>query len=370
MLKKQMTISNLNSIDSPSLLLFVDKVENNIDKMMAIAGSDTSRLMPHIKTNKMENVVRMMIQKGIKKFKSATVAEAELAAMAGADKVIIAHQLLGPKIDRLINLVEKYPNTNFASLADCNAVIDELSEKFSAKNLTAEVYYDINNGMDRSGHEIDENLTNDLKYAFSKFHINLSGLHVYDGHIRDDIFGERKLKIEEGMQKVYQVLGELKPDISNLEIIAGGTPAFTSHTSETSRTLSPGTCVLWDWGYGDKFAEQNFEFAAMVMMRIISKPKAGIITVDMGHKAVASENPIDKRIRFLDNPDLKLISQSEEHGVIETANWDKYKVGDILLGIPYHICPTVNLYHEAQVIKNNEWVDTWQIEGRNRKITI
>lgn len=364
------TITNLQNIDSPSLLLFVDKVESNIDKMIAIAGGQTSRLIPHIKTNKMENVVKMMIDKRITKFKAATIAEAELAAMAGAEKVIIAHQLLGPKIDRLLALIEKYPNTKFASLVDCNAVVDEISAKFTGKNLTAEIYYDINNGMDRSGHEIDENLANDLKYAASKSHIKLSGLHVYDGHIRHDAFGERKSKIEAGMLKVYELLELFKHVIGNLEIIAGGTPAFTSHATEMTRTLSPGTCVLWDWGYGDKFAEQNFEFAAMVMMRIISKPKKGIITVDMGHKAIASENPIDKRIRFLDHSDLKLVSQSEEHGVIETENWDNYNVGDILLGIPYHICPTVNLYHEAQVIKNNEWTGTWKIEGRNRKITV
>ncbi|MCP9757436.1 D-TA family PLP-dependent enzyme [Lacihabitans sp. CCS-44] len=365
-----MTISNFTQIDSPSLLILKEKVEGNIDKMIAIAGGDSSRLMPHIKTNKMENVVRMMISKGIRKFKAATVAEAELAAMAGAEKVLISHQLLGPKIDRLLSLIEKYPNTKFASLADCNAVVDEISEKFSTKNPTAEIYYDINNGMDRSGHEIDDQLADDLKYATSKSHTKLSGLHVYDGHIRDDAFGDRKAKIESGMKNVYEILAELKPEIGDLEVIAGGTPAFTSHASEISRTLSPGTCVLWDWGYGDKFAEQNFEFAALVMSRIISKPKRGILTTDMGHKAISSENPIDKRIRFLNHDDLKLVSQSEEHGVIETSNWDDYEVGDIILGVPYHVCPTVNLYDEAQIIENSKWVDTWKIEGRKRKITV
>lgn len=90
----------------------------------------------------------------------------------------------------------------------------------------------------------------------------------------------------------------------------------------------------------------------------------------MGHKAISSENPIDKRIRFLNHDDLKLVSQSEEHGVIETSDWDNYKVGDILLGVPYHVCPTVNLYDEAQIIENNKWIDTWKIEARKRKITV
>lgn len=363
-------IKNINNIDSPSLLIFKEKVESNIDKMITIAGSNLNRLMPHIKTNKMEKIVQMMITKGIKQFKSATIAEAELAAMSGAERVLIAHQLVGPKIDRLLALIEKFPNTTFNSLVDCNSVIDEISEKFAAKNLIANIYYDINNGMDRSGHEINDQLTLDLRYAIDKPNVKLVGFHVYDGHIRDDGFKERKTKIENGMLKVNKIFKDLKHEISDLEIIAGGTPAFTSHASEITRILSPGTCVLWDWGYGDKFSEQNFEFAALVMMRIISKPKRGTLTTDMGHKAVSSENPIDKRIRFLNHEDLKLVSQSEEHGVLETENWDNYKIGDILLGVPYHVCPTVNLYDEAQIIEKDNWVGTWKIEGRKRKITV
>ena len=66
--------SNLAQIDSPSLLILKEKIEGNIDKMIAIAGGDSSRLMPHIKTNKMENVLRMMISKGVRKFKEETIA--------------------------------------------------------------------------------------------------------------------------------------------------------------------------------------------------------------------------------------------------------------------------------------------------------
>jgi 3-hydroxy-D-aspartate aldolase len=365
----KMNISNLSQIDSPSLLIFKDKLEGNIAEMIKISGN-VERLMPHIKTNKMENVVRFMISKGIKQFKSATIAEAELAAKAGAERVLIAHQLVGPKIDRLIALIDKYPNTTFSSLVDCTEVVDETSGKFSRNKLTANVYYDINNGMDRSGHEVNAALKSALTFASKKQNIDLKGLHIYDGHVRDDAFSDRKEKIEQGLEEVLEIVSDLKTEIGDLEIIAGGTPAFTSHATEINRTLSPGTCVLWDWGYGDKFAEQNFEYAALVMMRIISKPKTGVLTVDMGHKAVASENPIENRIRFLNHDDLKLVSQSEEHGVIETQNWEKHKVGDIILGVPYHVCPTVNLYDEAHIISDEKWINTWKIEGRKRKITI
>lgn len=353
------------NLESPALLIYKEIVVSNIDEMIRIAG-DATRLMPHIKTNKMENVVRLMITKGIKKFKAATIAEAELAAFAGAKKVLISHQLVGPKLLRLNSLIHNYPQTHFATLVDCEVVLNDLSQIF--QNDPVSVYIDINNGMDRSGHEVNGNLEDFIRKASNTKGVKLEGLHIYDGHIRDEGFSERKDKIENGfteISKILKMLGHL-----NLEIIAGGTPAFTSHAMENSRTLSPGTCVLWDWGYGDKFAEQQFRFAAYILTRVISKPKKGIVTLDMGHKAVASENPIDKRIRFINNPDLKLISQSEEHGVCETENWEKYEVGQEIIGIPYHVCPTVNLYDEAFVIENGEYSETWKIEARKRRINI
>src|SRR5690606_40584352 len=132
------------------------------------------------------------------------------------------------------------------------------------------------------------------------------------------------------------------------------TPAVTAHQKAENRILSPGTTVFWDWGYGDKFKEQHFLPAAFVVTRVISRPTKGIITIDMGHKAVSAENAIDQRIRFPENPDLKLKSQSEEHGVLETGQWEKYQVGDVLLGIPYHVCPTVNLYDQAYVFEGEK----------------
>ena len=63
-------------------------------------------------------------------------------------------------------------------------------------------------------------------------------------------------------------------------------------------------------------------------------------------------------------------SQSEEHLVVEVKDWETIHVGDVLYGIPYHICPTVALYDEAKVIEKGIVVDTWKIEARKKRITI
>jgi 3-hydroxy-D-aspartate aldolase len=352
-------------LDSPSLIIFKDWVEKNIDEMIKVAGG-AARLMPHAKTNKMEAVIKLMVAKGITRFKAATIAEAELAAMSGASFVLISHQLVGPKIDRLKKLTDKYGNTAFATLVDCVEVVDELSSKM--QNVS--VYLDINNGMNRTGHEVNDDLDSFLEYILSNNVIKIKGLHIYDGHITDAEFEERKLRINTGMELLNDFIDKASKKVPDLELVCGGSPAFTTHVLEENRILSPGTSVFWDWGYGDKFKEQHFTPAAFVLTRVISKPTADIITVDMGHKAVSAENPIDFRIRFPENPDLKLISQSEEHGVLKTDKWESYKVGDILLGIPYHVCPTVNLYDQAYVFSQDEYLGQWDILGRKRMITI
>lgn len=359
-------IANESAIDSPSLLLYKDRLDFNLNTLLEMVGMDPSRLMPHVKTNKSGKVISEMIAKGITRFKAATIAEAELAAQSGAKEVLISHQLVGPKIDRFLALRKGYTNTHF-TLIDNVQSLQELNAK--AANRLLGFYLDVNNGMHRSGivpELINDELLHEIKESKNLY---FRGLHVYDGQHRNADFEDRKSNILEGWRAIKEIWKQIKNDYPKVEIIAGGTPSFSTHLLEKDRVCSPGTCVFWDAGYEKILSEQPFKAAVVVFTRIISKPTKGIITVDMGHKAVASENSIDKRIQFLNLMDYEFISQSEEHGVLKVENWDSLQVGDVLYGIPYHICPTVNLYEELHVVELHNVNTTWNIEARKRRIT-
>lgn len=363
-------IENIEEIDSPSVVLYEDRLTFNLNKMLEMVGGDSSKLMPHIKTNKMPEVVKRMITLGIKNFKASTVAEAEMAAEAGAEHILIAHQLVGPKIERFISLIESYSKTQFSTIVDNIASAEKLNDAGSHKNLVANVFIDINNGMDRSGIKPGPKL-DDLILAIDKLtNLCFKGLHIYDGHLRDSEFSTRKRKVENDFKDINEVFIKLKFNNPYAQLICGGTPSFTSHLDEELRVCSPGTCVFWDWNYAEKLTEQEFKTAALLVSRVISKPTNGIVTIDLGHKAVASENPIDKRVKFLNLQNYKLLSQSEEHGVLQVNNWDNIKVGDVFYGIPYHICPTINLYDEVSVIENGRKIKIWDVTARKRKISI
>ncbi|ALM07043.1 alanine racemase [Sediminicola sp. YIK13] len=363
-------INNVSELDSPSIALYKDRLLFNIHKMKAMVGDDVSRLMPHVKTNKMPKVIALMISNGITRFKASTIAEAEMAAQEGAHEVLIAHQLVGPKVDRFVSLIEHYPNTVFSTLTDNIASAQRLNVVALNNKLRIEIFIDINNGMDRSGIEMGAGLDELLLEVNNLKNLYFRGLHVYDGHLRNSDFQKRKEEIEHGLKNVNALYAQLKKKDPNRQLICGGTPSFTAHLLEESRICSPGTCLFWDWGYGDKLGEQEFKYAALLITRVISKPKKGIITLDLGHKGIAAENPIQNRVRILNLSDYELLSQSEEHGVFKVKEWDKIKVGDVFYGVPYHICPTINLYDEAAVIENGNKVDTWQITARKRKINI
>ena len=357
-------------IDSPALLLYKDRVASNINLMLQIAGS-AERLIPHVKTYKMTELVRMQLMQGITRFKCATIAEAEMTARAGASTVIIAHQLVGPKIERLAQLVQTFPKVEFISLVDCAESASALQVVFSSHRLTAKVLVDVNNAMDRSGHPVNDELFPFYQSLFRYPYLKVLGLHVYDGSFRDADFAARKAKSDQAFQGVSVLLQQISAaGLPEPLVIAGGSPAQNVHALRDGVHLSPGTCLVWDWGYGEGLPDQPFQWAGLVFTRVISKPKPGYLTVDLGHKAIAAENPIDKRVKFLNLDQYSFVSQSEEHLVLEVADWDKWKVGDALYGVPYHICPTINLYEEAMVIQNGEWVDTWQVVARKRKISI
>ncbi|HUZ58669.1 MAG TPA: D-TA family PLP-dependent enzyme [Hanamia sp.] len=376
-------LNDPDEIDSPALLIYKDRVASNIQTMINIAGG-AKRLVPHVKTHKMGEIVKMQLAAGISQFKCATIAEAEMLAKAGSKNILLAYQLNFTKAKRYLTLIKKYPLIEFASLVDNFDSAKMLNDLFKKVKKIANIFIDIDAGMHRTGIAAGNKLpavvgvpaNNDplfnLFLELQKLsNINFQGLHIYDGHIRNENFEIRKQKVREAFVPINNFVIKIKDSgFKEPKIIAGGTPTFTVHALHKKEYCSPGTCLLWDYGYDVLLKEQSFEFAAILLTRVISKPAPGLITTDLGHKSVAAENPILKRIFFLNLEDYEVKSQSEEHLVVSVKDWDKIHVGDVLYGIPYHICPTVALYDEAYIIENGVLVEKWKIEARKKRITV
>ncbi len=346
-------VSNVEEVASPALLVYPDRVEENIQRMLRVAGGE--RLRPHVKTHKLPEVVRMQIERGITKFKCATIAEAEMTALCGATDVLLAYQPVGPNIARFIQLAKTLSRTKFSTIADDANVLRSLSAAAAEAGLEVDVLLDIDCGMRRSGVPPGPKAVELYRLIADLRGLKPGGFHAYEGQIQDREPGERARACERAFSPVNVLRAQLAATgLPVPVVVAGGTPTFPIHARRKDVECAPGTCVFWDFGYATRFPDLDFLPAALLLTRVVSKPGLNRVSLDLGHKAVASENPV---------------THSEEHLVVETARASEFPVGAVFYGIPWHICPTVALHSEAVVIKNGQAEARWKILARERKLT-
>jgi len=363
-------IEDIDKLDSPALIVIPERVKSNIQTAINMVRN-IHCLRPHVKTNKSAEATRLMLEAGITKFKCATIAEAEMLGIVGAPDVVLAYQPVGPKLLRFIRLIKRFPDTKYACLADNAPAAKEQAEAFAANDIEVPLYVDLNTGMNRTGIIPNEDAVELCKFCTMTKGIKFAGLHTYDGHLRNPDIDIRTRECDEA----FLLLDELKEKLAKIgivvpNVIAGGSPTFPIHAKRKDVECSPGTFIYWDKGYSVQCKEQSFLPAAVLVTRIISIVSSTKVCTDLGHKSVAAENEIGKRISFLNTADLIPVGQSEEHLVCEHKNDRHYKTGQVLYGLPYHICPTVALYERMVVVENNKASGEWKVIARDRKITI
>lgn len=357
-------LKDTSGLVSPSLLLYPDRVKANLEKMLR-AVKDPNRLRPHIKTHKMEAIVKMKLQMGIVKFKCATIAEAEMLGRCEAPDVLLAMQAVGAQLQRFATLVKKFPATRFSTLVDNTHSLEQLA----ATGIKPEVFLDLNTGMNRTGISPGEEALELYRSIDRNPNVEARGLHFYDGHVRDSDPVKRKEACDRGFQQMI----DLKRKIEDSEIpvpamIAGGSPTFPFHSGRYGVECSPGTTVLWDIRSASDLKDMDYEIAAVLFCRVLSKPAPDIISVDLGHKAVAPEMPFP-RVKFLNIEGGNQISHSEEHLVIRTGEAAKLTPGTPCYAAPVHICPTVAKYPWAFTVVNGEITGKWYVTARDHVLS-
>jgi len=361
--------ADLSHSSSPALLLGAEAIRENLQRMLAIAG-DPVKLRPHVKTHKQAWLVKEQLALNITRYKCATLAEAEMCALAGAPDVLIALQPVGPNVLRLLALQRAFPDTAFSTIADDAGVLHALAVAALAAGATIEVLIDLDIGQQRTGIKPGPAAVALYRQLAESPSLRAGGLHTYDGHLHHSDPIDRTAACEKAFAPVLVLRDQLVGlGLPVPRVVAGGTPTFPFHAARQGIECSPGTCVLWDAGYATHLPDLHFRIAAALLTRVISKPGDNRLCLDLGHKAVASEMP-HPRVLFPDLPDATAVAHNEEHLVIETTDAARFAVGDALIGVPWHICPTVALHAEACIIEGGKLTARQPIDARDRKLTI
>ncbi|WP_088339688.1 D-TA family PLP-dependent enzyme [Robiginitalea sediminis] len=358
-----------SAIPSPALLVYPERIALNIDTMIRMAG-DPGRLRPHIKTHKTAEIIRMQMDRGISKFKCATIAEAELLGQCGAADVLLAYQPVGPDQKRFLDLQEAYPKTQFAALVDNRKSLSELNAQAGARGTAVRLFLDLNVGMNRTG--IIPGQEAEALYAelCGMDAVEPGGLHIYDGHLRDPLLEDRKAACDAAFAPVEEMKEHLEArGLPVPSVIAGGSPSFPVHCQRDGVDLSPGTTLLWDARYGEFFRDMEFLPAAVLLTRVVSHPAPGTWCLDLGHKAIAPEMDFP-RVHLMGLEACRQTGQSEEHLVLTCPENSTLQVGQEVYGIPIHVCPTVAKYPRLLTVSEGRVTGSWKVAARDYQLNI
>ena len=360
------------SLNTPVLVLDVEALDRNIAEMAAFAQAHNVKLRPHSKTHKSADIARRQITAGALGNCCAKLGEAEALAEAGIEGLHITSPVVTPQaITRLIELNGKMKD--LMVVVDHPANADALAAAAAKAGKPLAVIIDIDPGIHRTGVASPEAAA-ELAQKISKLKsLKYAGVQFYCGrhqHIED--FAERKASIEERTAYLKGIVAKLEEAGLKPGIVTGsGTGThFIDAKLGVFTELQVGSYVFMDHQYNicDLRGESRptFEQALQIDARVVSSNTPGMVTVDAGLKAMATESGPPQILKGAVEGSTTRFMGDEHLAVIAPEGKEPPKHGEQVILVPPHCDPTVNLYDAYHIVKGDTLVEIWPVSARGR----
>jgi D-serine deaminase-like pyridoxal phosphate-dependent protein len=364
-------VTGIDDVLTPALVVYPDMIASNIARTLDLLDGNANRWRVHIKTAKLDYTLRMLVDCGVRNFKCATTLELLGACRTGASDVLLSYPAVGANARRVREIADAFPGMRISALAENEDQVRQW------QGSSVGVFLDINPGMNRTGIEQshrDEVLN--LVRAVQNAGLQFRGLHYYDGQYGGLDEHERTAAAHSGYDSLLSLVREIERTRVNVpEVITAGTPTLPcSLAYEGFRSrgfvhrVSPGTVVYNDaTSLAQLPSAYGYHPAVLVLTRLVSRPRAGVVTCDAGHKAVSADAGVPTCVA-LGHPELTPLAPSEEHLPIAVAgDAAGPQVGEALYLLPRHVCPTVNNFDCALLVRKGQIESVEQVSARGRE---
>jgi len=362
------SVADPDALETPAMLLFQDVMDRNIRSVCELVGGGQN-LIAHVKTHKSEAVAHRQVEQGIGGFKCATLKELEMVLQAGAQKAVLSYpQCQEIKIERLCGLTASYPDAWIATIVSSPFHLKVLATVATRQKQSLRVMLDLDAGMHRTGIGFGPEATELYQEIDAHPFLLASGFHLYDGHDNYSDVGQREAEAQRHIESLQEFQQQIESAGMPVPcVVAGGSWSFPYYARTDGMYGSPGTFIYWDAGNSTGMPDMPFRCAALILTQVVDRyPEAGTITTDLGCKGISSDLLLKERAYLLSHDTAELVSQSEEHGVFRIPG-ELPPVGDYLLAVPGHICPTTIRYPGIHVIDAaGEVVDYYLHTSRDR----
>jgi D-serine deaminase-like pyridoxal phosphate-dependent protein len=349
----------IEELDTPSLLLDMDALEKNINKMANFFRGKPCKFRPHIKTHKTPIIAHKQIAAGAHGIACQKLGEAEVMVESGIKDVFITNQVVG--WDKILRLAKLAHHSTMRVMVDDPSNVQQLSKAAMAEGVSLNVLVEQNVGMDRCGVPPGKPVVALAREVLGAKGLVFKGIIGYEGHcvLIDDYQEKRKLCLEAMALNIETRDLLLRSGIEVDEVCAGGTSTYDISGIYPGITeIHPGSYATMDL----KFKNMGipFECAVSLLTRVISTPFHGKATVDGGMKAISHEFNLPK----VKMEGVKLVHLYEEHGLLETSGSAILKHGDKIELIPSHGCTTINLHDRFYCVRDGYLEAVWRIAAR------
>ena len=363
-------ITGLDDVLTPTLVIYPEAIAANISRTLQVLGGDADRWRVHIKTAKLSYTLRMLIESRVRNFKCATTLELLMACQEGAADVLVAYPMVGANARRVREIADQFRDIRISVLAEN----EDQMRHWRGSRVT--IFLDINPGMNRTGVEqADVQKAIGLVRAVAGARLDFRGLHYYDGQYGALEEPERMKGAHSGYDQLLALVSEIEGAGFRVpEVVTAGTPTFPCSLAYEGfqragfiHRCSPGTVVYHDaTSLAQLPPEWSYMPAVLVVTRVVSHPHEGIVTCDAGHKAVSADQGVPTCV-VVGHPELTPLSPSEEHLPMHFAKPPEPNVGDALYLLPRHVCPTVNNFDCALMVRNGRIESTERVSARGHE---
>ena len=347
------------NLDTPSLVIDAQKMEQNILRMASVAESRGVVLRPHVKTHKIPSIARRQIEAGAGGITVAKVSEAEVMAEGGLNDIFVAYPLVTEtKIRRAINLAKR--GMRLILGVDSQSGARKLSSLAGDEGVILEVRLEVDSGLGRTGVPRAEAAS--LAQSISALeNLDLTGVYTYRGAVLED--GSPTTDLEEAGRLEGEFMVSVAEEIRDAgvpieDVSLGSTPTAEYAAGVDGVTeIRPGTYVFYDRMQAALGSCSLSECALRVVATVVSRPRPALAIIDGGSKTFATDvqpNVVPLNLSgfgyVVGHPGATLERVTEEHGMLSVDEDSDLRVGDTVEIIPNHACSTVNLHDEVRVL--------------------
>jgi len=357
-------------IDTPELMIDVDILDRNIERMASAVRARGLSLRPHAKTHKIPQIAVRQIAAGASGLTVATIGEAEVFAAAGVGDLFIAYPLwMSPqKAERLRRLSQ---TARIAVGVDSVEGATALGSGLGGAAGSTSVLVEVDSGHHRSG--VHPEAVVPVAEAAARAGLEVAGVFTFPGHsYAPGMPVEAARQEQQALNRASEVLVAAGFDITCRS--GGSTPTAMLTGNSAATEVRPGVYVFGDaqqLELGRCAAEDIALTVAATVVSHHATPADGParFIIDAGSKVLGSDRPAwaSGFGRLMDHPDARITALSEHHATVEWPDpGTAPAIGHRLRVIPNHVCLAMNLVDDVAVVSGGALVDRWVVAARGK----